>query len=45
MDKKIVIGVFAAVVGGMAIKTIKTMIDNKKEEENQEENSREIQPL
>lgn len=33
MDKKIVIGVFAALVGGMAVKTIKEMIKNKKEEE------------
>lgn len=32
MNKKILIGVFATIVGGMAAKTIKVMIQNKKEE-------------
>lgn len=30
--EKIIAGVFAAILGGMAVKTFKTILDNKKEE-------------
>lgn len=37
MNKKVLIGVFATIVGGMAAKTIQVMIKNKKEETNEAE--------